>query len=1615
MIHLWLNFDNNINNIIMKFNRDDFYKYFDDKVKFFIDDDIKNNIGIVITDFFYNLNSVDIKFLQYLLCDIIDLIAYKYNFTDKRYYLNQFIKNNGMDIKSLCLQIIPFVKKYDFYNLKDILISVKVTDTLVKTDLNIAINYYFKHSNFLLGLINDVNDIEKMNIDYIIFQHYIKLYECICMTNYKLYVNWLNIYPIVDYNENTFDNNYKLYINNKLVNQYISGKDKISFYDICQNDINNFEDEFTSILSRLFGDDEGATLEIKNIYTRYNKHTKGLYIGDYYDVLYNGYYKSVKNVKWLLYNQKDIGYYYNYLLKIFNLEDYGIFNVQFKSYISNIESNNKIYLDYQYEIDMFKNILIFAVNNSNEKFLIKLDSRIKKIIYNSDPENETDDLDLNQMNIDKLSKNDLVYIMSNIDTNIVYNYIVESIDIFKGTIYYKYIDSYNLKINDVKYNINLKNIYNIVKILSHDEDFNLLPNKYNSLNFDQFNLFFEKFIVNNNFINFKNNIKIQEKTTNNNIVDNILRTIKKEWEKIKVLLVLEYLQYNGLLSRFIINYELTDNINLPQNLAKRRKHIQSKLEKIFSNNNYKNGYYYLTNETYGELNKYEREMNRKDDYFKSLVKKLVHYTFYAMDWVSQLNVFNKYINHQIIYITGGTGTGKSTQVPKLLLYMMKMYDYNNEGNVICTQPRISPTEGNAKRVATELGVSINVNKYKTDNFYLQYSHQKDKHIKKYTNHPSLTFSTDGTLLETLINNPVLKQQVKTIEKKTNYKTNYIFTSKNIYDMVIVDEAHEHNTNMDMILTLMRYTCYINTSIRLVIISATMDDDEPRYRQYYKYINDNLLHPVKNMYITGNFTNNIYTDRRVDISIPGQNTQYKINENYIFIELTDNEKENAENTQQKSYDIIKSICEKSPSGHILFFSTGEREINQAVEYLNNILPETDIALPFYSKLHPNYQNMVLDLNKQLPKIRNLRENIYTEWGQNYIDVKDVPENMYKRAIIVATNVAEASITIDNLKFVVDIGYEKVMRFDKDTLTNTLNVEKISEASRLQRRGRVGRTSDGEVYYMYAYKSHFNIMPKYKISIEDFHDTFSKLAINNIIKNELITTQENIKIDDNMIILKQFTPYSFYNKDESKELLIEMFNKNIEIETYSKLYFYSSFLSDALRDQYMLIINNEYNLFDGYLFDNIYNNFSFNISGLNKNTLMDLNGIFYIVHPFENTFRRNILGKINNKKFNKKIWKSYITYMKINMKYLLINNNIGVRTIFYDKINEIKRTYSNITDDVAFPLFVGYCNGILLEVMEIISMIEAIGGSMYSIRKNKFGSSNNDLMYIYNITQHIRKYFNNMDIFNIYRLWENENKQSKNYKYKYDTIVKKYRQYKMTVKKVPDELCNDWDLLNHIKNNDLMDNDMGYSYWFSKSRILNKLFEKEYNYSEYCKNYNFDEDIIKKYFKILTYYIKNTITIEKDYDKRFNEKNIFEWLKLVKSSFSKNFITIDDKIIYTFFMSNPFNIGIKNNNYYNIIKSQSMKGYISKDSKCPHTNYVFFYKMRIKDNDITMNIVNDIKPQMVIKLYSHYFNNKLKHINISSNMNKFFNILDNNHKDTPFNNKEFPNILKYLSYL
>jgi HrpA-like RNA helicase len=122
------------------------------------------------------------------------------------------------------------------------------------------------------------------------------------------------------------------------------------------------------------------------------------------------------------------------------------------------------------------------------------------------------------------------------------------------------------------------------------------------------------------------------------------------------------------------------------------------------------------------------------------------------------------------------------------------------------------------------------------NYYIQYSYQGSKHVRD-DKHMTLKVMTDGSLWNTISTNVLMKAKRKALDNKNN--TVDVFTKYNIYDIIMVDEAHEHNKNMDLILTITKYSAYYNNSIKIVIISATMDDDEPTYRRFYRAINDNL--------------------------------------------------------------------------------------------------------------------------------------------------------------------------------------------------------------------------------------------------------------------------------------------------------------------------------------------------------------------------------------------------------------------------------------------------------------------------------------------------------------------------------------------------------------------------------------------------------------------------------------------------------------------------------------------------------------------------------------------------------------------------------------------------------
>ncbi len=1588
------------------------------------------------------LNNYDINILYILTLYMIEDISVKYIFPQNDIGYKQWLKNDGRDIASLCLTLIPYIgdNNYDIITkLTDIIYSSNektIESDITTLERSTAIKRYFPFSNFTLGLLNETNNLLDLyktgqhTIYHTIEMNFISMLETIKITNGKLYVNWINVIPLVNYKDSQF---YKTSMDEiKVIQDYIRRDDG----SIINNHVNN-----------------------------------GLWLGDYYNVYANAYFYNFRQIKWVIFCKRINNMYYymlQYLNKmmdvdiIINTADYNDMNDMNKKnfrdsvdkWIFNIKNNQAIYEDLEWELDILKSLFSFMRFNYS-KLLIVIDI-LKK--FRIDVNSSNIDLDPieNDTEIDKITNEQVIYVLENIDIVHIWNYLKEIITNLIMTPYGKYLIKNNkidMKFFNVYENINstinLKNIYNIAKLLSHDiidKNFVFLGTNFKALS----RYYIERFVFtfNTNYtgwIQIRNNIRKQEGTTINH--NTVMAQISNAWNHIKYDLVWEYLNENGLLSRFNINLELTDETYLvTSDTNEEKKLIRGRLKKFFKNNmNMFDCNYYITNKPYKELKKYG-----KFTYDEILTEAMVHYTFYANDYISMLNFFNHYINHSIMYVTGSTGTGKSTQVPKLTMYCLKMYDYKNTGKIICTQPRIPPTQDNAKRISKELGVDIVYNdsitnvEYKTDQYYVQYKHQKDNHIKNNCNHLTLKMVTDGTLLEELITNPFMKERAKS----TTNDLNYILGIRNTYDVIMVDEAHEHNTNMDVILTLMRQTCMYNNSVRLMIISATMDDDEPIYRSYYKLINDNIVHPIKQPLIINPITkvndyfiDCIYLDRRIHISIPKKSYSYKITEYYdedIEKQFTTDMRKNLTLAQNKSYNIIKMICNTSIFGDILLFSIGKEEIKSAVRELNKIIPSNVIALPFYSEMHTKYRDIISNIHITVNMIRNKKENIAEEWSDTWYDIKDVPEGTYKRAIIIATNVAEASITIESLRYVVDTGFAYVSRYDNINDTMSINIEHISESSRIQRKGRIGRVAEGTVYYLYGKNKRLHIKPKYGITLTDFHSTFIKLASKYMYDNRMIFMEPKL------------TPY-LYNNFHTNAINNLFLDTDIE----SNIFVYNIF--QILLEQFMPFIEpidpSYFYPFNELQKDILPHYFNRLVDGYMFTTLIDDFGLFYIIHPFENLINRNILGniimaenKITNKlrkeNFNTMLFitQTKLLYVPVELNTLEVNK-LHVKTEYFDKINEILRIVqlSDFIEKDATIMLLASAFNITLECCEVISMIKSCNMLPSNIaQSDNFNNmlnifkSDSDITSIYYIVSMLRKKLPNLYIYTVH----NKPNIMMMFKGYYDDIVTKYKNKNYNMIK------ESLDIMNHLYNNGMINTTKGFLSWIKYSNKFRKMLmddiEKNKNeINKICNDYYLNYKVIMDYYDYLITLIIKILSAELEYDEEYGEISVFKWTNKLNSNMMKlvKQNTIEEKLNICFFMAQPLYLCASfDNKYINMNAQQCIIKQLFIPPRVKYNNtlcnmiggIIGYYSYSNGNISIIFNIDMKMIPIYYPIYYNerniknlYYDNNTLRQYN-SSDWNRFIMNVSNssfiyNLNTFPLNSIEIPIIQEYIKKL
>ncbi|MFG2057335.1 ATP-dependent RNA helicase HrpA [Micromonospora sp. NPDC048930] len=340
-------------------------------------------------------------------------------------------------------------------------------------------------------------------------------------------------------------------------------------------------------------------------------------------------------------------------------------------------------------------------------------------------------------------------------------------------------------------------------------------------------------------------------------------------------------------------------------------------------------------------------------------------------------------DHQVVIVAGETGSGKTTQLPKICLELGRGIN----GLIGHTQPRRLAARTVADRIAEELGTELgDVVGYKV------------RFTDQVSENSLVKLMTDGILLAELQTDRMLRQ----------------------YDTLIIDEAHERSLNIDFILGYLKQLLPRRPDLKVVITSATIETD-----RFARHFADADGEPAPIVEVSGR--------------------TYPVEVRYRpLVEVTEAEEEdeadeeNVRDQIQAIGDAVEELAAEGP-GDILVFLSGEREIRDTAEALGKLVQKkrsllgTEI-LPLYARLSTAEQHRVF-----------------------------APHS--GRRVVLATNVAETSLTVPGIKYVVDPGTARISRYSSRLKVQRLPIEPVSQASANQRKGRCGRTSDGICIRLY----------------------------------------------------------------------------------------------------------------------------------------------------------------------------------------------------------------------------------------------------------------------------------------------------------------------------------------------------------------------------------------------------------------------------------------------------------------------------------------------------------------------------------------------------------------------
>ena len=347
--------------------------------------------------------------------------------------------------------------------------------------------------------------------------------------------------------------------------------------------------------------------------------------------------------------------------------------------------------------------------------------------------------------------------------------------------------------------------------------------------------------------------------------------------------------------------------------------------------------------------------------------------------------------HQVVIVAGATGSGKTTQLPKICLELGRT-------KIAHTQPRRIAARTIAERIAHELEVPLGG----AVGYKVRFTDQVSADTK-------IALVTDGILLNEIHRDRLLRR----------------------YDTIIVDEAHERSLNIDFLLGYLARILPERPDLKVIITSATIDPES-----FAKHFADAAGTPAPIVEVSGR-TFPVEIRYRGAFDAPGAAADA------------------ASGAESDDVDTLLAALrelDREPDGDVLVFLPGEAEIRDAMDAVRGMYAKdarpTEV-LPLYGRLSAAEQHRVFESSG----VAGLR-----------------------RRVILATNVAETSLTVPGIRYVVDAGTARISRYSVRSKVQRLPIEPVSQASAQQRAGRAGRTSDGIAIRLYS-EEDFASRPEY----------------------------------------------------------------------------------------------------------------------------------------------------------------------------------------------------------------------------------------------------------------------------------------------------------------------------------------------------------------------------------------------------------------------------------------------------------------------------------------------------------------------------------------------------------